>query len=83
MNRCLFCYQPLENAGDFHPACSKKIFGHPIAPELPFTENQMVELGKEVIRSQITVTGVQPKLSLDIIKGENEKESKRFTIVGL
>jgi serine/threonine-protein kinase HipA len=83
MNRCLFCYQLLENGGDFHPSCSKKMFGNPIPPVLPYTENQMEELAKEVIRSQVTVTGVQPKLSLDIEKGENAEEPKRFTIVGL
>lgn len=28
MERCLYCYQPLEQGQvDFHPQCSKKIFG--------------------------------------------------------
>lgn len=83
MKRCLFCYQPLENNGDYHPSCSRKIFGQPTAPELPYTEGQMEELATQVIRSQIAVTGVQPKLSLDIAKGESGYEHKRFTIVGL
>lgn len=84
MNRCLYCYQQLEeNETDFHPACSKKIFGQPIPPLLPYSEAQMEELATEVIRSQITITGVQPKLSLDLVKGENKSEPRRFTIVGL
>ena len=35
------------------------------------------------MQNQITVTGVQPKLSLNLIDGENKKAAKRFTIVGL
>ena len=80
--RCLYCYQMLkENEVDFHPSCSKKIFGHPVPPSLPFTVEQMKELATQVIRSQITVTGVQPKLSLDITTGKDGP--RRFTILGL
>jgi GMP synthase-like glutamine amidotransferase len=32
---------------------------------------------------EITVTGVQPKLSLNLTEEESKKKSKRFTIVGL
>ncbi|MBC8048321.1 MAG: HipA domain-containing protein [Fimbriimonadaceae bacterium] len=84
MIRCLYCYQILnKNEIDFHPACSKKMFGKPIPPLLPYTEAQMEELATQIIRSQITVTGVQPKLSLDIAKGKNKNDRERFTIVGL
>ena len=45
MMRCLFCYQPLaKNEIDFHPACSKKIFGQSIPPVLPYSELQMEDL---------------------------------------
>lgn len=82
--RCLYCYQELADIEkDFHPACSKNIFGQPTPPELPFTEKEMEELALKVIRSQVTVTGVQPKLPLDIQKTEGTNEPKRFTIVGL
>jgi serine/threonine-protein kinase HipA len=84
MRRCLFCYQPIDEVGiDFHPACSRKIFAQPIPPVLPYTEEQMNQLALQVIQSQIAVTGVQPKLSLDITTGENKNGPKRFTIVGL
>lgn len=43
----------------------------------------MKDLALQVIQSQLTVTGVQPKLSLNLTGGENKKEPKRFTIVGL
>jgi serine/threonine-protein kinase HipA len=83
MNRCLYCYQPITDSGDFHPACSNKIFGQKVPPDFPYTENQMEQLGLEVIRSQSAVTGVQAKLSLDISAGDNKNEPKRLTIVGL
>ena len=83
MERCLYCYKELaEGEKDFHKACSKKIFGTSIVPELPYTRENLSELAKQVIRSQTTLTGVQAKLSLDIDKGEKEAIS-RFMIVGL
>ena len=37
MSNCLFCYQPLAaNEQDFHISCSKKIFGQPTPPALPY-----------------------------------------------
>jgi serine/threonine-protein kinase HipA len=86
--RCLYCYNELEPGQvDFHPACSRKFFGKSQPPILPYTEEQMLELGEKVIKSQVAVTGVQPKLSLDIEKTDKEntetKTPQRFTIVGL
>lgn len=81
MERCLYCYQELkEGQVDYHPLCSRKIFGTPQPPFLPYTRSHISELAEQVIRSQTTLTGVQPKLSLDISKEHN---AKRFTIVGL
>ena len=83
MARCLYCYKELtEGERDFHQGCSKKIFGTPKVPELPYTREDLTELAKQVIRSQVTLTGVQAKLSLDINRGE-KNEAERFTIVGL
>ena len=82
MRRCLYCYQELqEEQFDFHPACSRKIFGTTTPPELPYKRSQIVELAEQVIRSQTTITGVQPKLSLDVVTKRNTPQ--RFTIVGL
>src|SRR5687768_1055796 len=84
IKRCLFCYQLLENDQvDFHPKCSKEIFETTTPPVLPYSEQQMGTLAMEIIQSQITVTGVQPKVTLDIDKGESKDAPKRFTIVGL
>ncbi len=82
--QCLYCYLPLqENEGDFHANCSKQFFGSTIPPEMPYDERKMEELAIQVIRTQTTVTGVQPKLSLHLESGINANQPKRFTIVGL
>lgn len=88
-NKCLYCYKEIDSeeltteAGvrGYHQKCSKKFFGKIIPPELNFTEDQILELAEQVIKSQKTVTGVQPKLSLGI--AGNSTEPERFTIVGL
>ena len=90
-NRCLYCYKNLTkndretSAGKvgYHVSCSKKIFGKDVPPEFPYTEDDMVKLAEQVIKSQKTVTGVQPKLSLGIQKYREETTTERFTIVGV
>jgi serine/threonine-protein kinase HipA len=72
-----------ENELDFHGTCSKKIFGQPTPPALPYSEADLEPLAKEVIQTQTAVTGVQAKLSLHITNNNQEGEGKRFTIVGL
>ena len=87
MRKCLFCYEELDSGADeksdYHPACSKKIFGSVAPPTLPYTREQIDELALDVIRSQTAIAGVQPKLSLDILKEKEGKKTQRFTIVGL
>lgn len=84
MSNCLFCYKPLtQNEQDFHASCSKKIFGQPTPPALPYSEEDLEPLAKEVIQSQTAVTGVQAKLSLHITGNNKEGTERRFTIVGL
>ena len=79
--RCLFCYKELNGDEiDFHTTCSKKFFGTLTPPILPYTRAKIKELAEQIIRSQTTVTGVQPKLSLNVEKINN---NNRFTIVGL
>jgi serine/threonine-protein kinase HipA len=40
----------------------QKIFGQAVPPVLPYAEDELEELAKEVLKSQATVTGVQAKL---------------------
>jgi serine/threonine-protein kinase HipA len=64
MSRCLYCYQPLPTtAHTYHPACSRKLFGKPTPPAFPYSEAQLLALAEQIVRSHITVTGVQPKLA--------------------
>ncbi|MEQ6122093.1 HipA domain-containing protein [Reichenbachiella sp. MALMAid0571] len=88
-NKCLYCYKKIDSgelmtpAGKegYHSRCSKKFFGTLAPPKLEFTQEQMLELAEQVVKSQKTVTGVQPKLSLGLEKGSDIPE--RFAIVGL
>jgi serine/threonine-protein kinase HipA len=84
MNNCLFCYQPLANSEQpFHATCSRKMFGQPMPPAMPYTEEDLEPLAREIIQSQTAVTGVQAKLSLHISSKTRESTVRRFTIVGL
>jgi serine/threonine-protein kinase HipA len=84
MRRCLYCYEPLgKEKSEFHSTCSRKIFGTLNPPELPYSEDQMLQLAEKVVKSQTTVTGVQPKLSLHLEKLATKDKPQRFTIVGL
>ncbi|MEP4531636.1 MAG: HipA domain-containing protein [Cyclobacteriaceae bacterium] len=76
---CLYCYKDSES--DFHPKCSKKIFGVSEPPKVPYTGEDLLNLAEQMIKGNATVTGVQPKLSLHIDKRDNEPE--KLTIVGL
>lgn len=67
----------------FHNTCSKKIFGSPIPPDLPYTNDDLAKLAEQIVKSQKTITGVQPKLSLGIQKIKDEEITKRLTIEGL
>lgn len=81
-NKCLYCYKPLGgDEKDFHAKCSQKFFGQRIPPEVEFGKNDLESLALTVLRSSVSVTGVQPKLSVDI-EGTGS-QPKRLTIVGL
>lgn len=83
MNKCLCCYKQLaEGEKDFHKSCARKIFESASVPELPYTRGNIKELAKEIVIASTTVTGVQPKLSLDLARA-TKGEPQRFTIVGL
>src|SRR5690606_21260289 len=82
MKKCLYCYQQLnENETDFHSSCAKKMFGTTTPPIIDFDLKQLEELAKQIIIKSVAVTGVQPKLSLDLEKQKGEPA--RLTLVGL
>jgi len=82
--RCLYCYQPLiDGEIDFHPRCSRRFFGQATPPTLTVTKQQMQELASELVLRSVAVTGVQPKISLDIEPIPGQPRQQRFTVVGL
>ncbi len=83
-NRCLYCYKELSAKEElYHEKCCKKIFGSLKPPEIPYTENDMLELANRVVNSRTTVTGVQAKLSLGIKKSDVAKTRNKLTIMGI
>lgn len=82
MSKCLFCYQSLEKGQhDYHPICAKKLFGTTQVPVVDFDLKQLEELAKQIVVKSKAVTGVQPKLSLNLEK--HKVGPSRLTIVGL
>ena len=81
MCKCLYCYKELEEGQkDFHPGCARKFFGTSDTPLLEYRREELDALAAQVIQAQTSLTGVQPKLSLNLHKHEG---SNRLTIVGL
>jgi len=80
--KCLHCYLPLnKEETDFHSACSKLLFGTETPPQLDFSLNEIENLALKVLGRHNSVTGVQPKLSLELKK--EKKGNSRLTIVCL
>ena len=81
MCKCLYCYKELgEGQNDFHPGCARKFFGTKDVPLLEYKHEDLDKLAEQVIRAQTSLTGVQPKLSLNLSKHDGYN---RLTIVGL
>lgn len=81
MCKCLYCYKELEGGQkDFHPRCARKFFGTKDVPLLEYKHEDLDRLAEQVIRAQTSLTGVQPKLSLNLNKHDG---CNRLTIVGL
>jgi serine/threonine-protein kinase HipA len=83
-NRCLYCYKELnEDEIDFHPKCSKLIFGVTVPPVLSLNKEQLIEMAQEITKRSVTIPGVQPKLSLNLEQHPDDPKKSRLTIVGL
>ena len=82
-NKCLYCYEPLNDEADFHMKCSREFFGNRVPPKIPYTIDQMAELAKNVVERSIAVPGVQAKLSMSLIEETREYSGTRLTVVGV
>ncbi|QCX39409.1 HipA domain-containing protein [Aureibaculum algae] len=81
-HKCLYCYEPVENELDFHEKCSIEFFGTPTPPKIEYSLDQMDELAKNVVERSIAIPGVQPKLSMSMVKETKENSDTRLTVVG-
>lgn len=84
MNKCLYCYQPLEtnDTDDYHTNCIKSFYGTLSAPTLPYKLDEMENLAKEAVHLSISIPGVQPKLSLGWIKNTlKDTHNGRLTVM--
>lgn len=82
-HRCLRCQMPLEaNATDYHASCARQLFGASEPPELDDLQKPLEHLALQLIQSQSTITGAQPKLSLQLSRPSSTARA-RLTVVGL
>ncbi len=84
MHKCLYCYQEL-NAKElgFHERCSLDFFELKKPAVMDYSLKDMNRLAKEVVERSIAVPGVQPKLSLTLVKQVlNNGNASRLTVVG-
>jgi serine/threonine-protein kinase HipA len=76
-DRCLGCYDNIAT-GFYHPKCSKDLFGVSDPPYLDTTQHELEIKAREFLSRRRSVTGVQPKLSLNLVT----ESLPRFTVVG-
>ena len=80
--KCLYCYEKLGDSEiDFHKKCSKNFFGTENIPILELGLSEIDNYAVNLLQRSVSVTGVQPKLSVEIQKNRNEPP--RLTLVGL
>ena len=84
MSKCLYCYKVIDESDnrDYHIRCVKEFYGSEEAPTLPYDLNDLEMLAKQIVDLSISVPGVQPKLSLGVIKKAlNDGHNGRLTVM--
>lgn len=81
-DRCLYCYQTIEEGTDYHEKCAKAFFGTPHPPIIEYSLDQMEELAKKVVERSVAVPGVQAKLSMSLIRNTKDQSDSRLTVIG-
>ncbi|MHC4884147.1 MAG: HipA domain-containing protein [Planctomycetota bacterium] len=79
--KCLICYAPTGDQADYHAGCAKTLFDTVIPPAIDVQLADIAALARQIVRSSVSMTGVQKKLSAHIQKATDG--SKRMTLVGL
>jgi len=81
-NKCLYCYEPMNDDGGFHKECCLEFFGSSESPKIPYSIDDMAELAKSVVERSVAVPGVQAKLSMSLVKETQENSDTRLTVIG-
>ncbi len=83
--KCLYCYGPLQSdeEGNYHNACCKKFFGQAYVPTVDYNKEALKELAEQFLKTNMAVTGVQPKVSLSWYRKQEKNPVKKLTVVGL
>ena len=80
--KCLLCYELLtESDLLYHSKCSNKFFGSKVPPEIDFDLDEIEKMALKYLGKNWSLTGVQPKLSLE--RERVGKDKFRLTITGL
>ena len=74
--KCLKCYKDSDDF--YHKNCANVFFKSKKTPILNYTLEDIEKLAKKLVQTNITIPGVQPKLSLHLDKSNSNK----MTIVG-
>lgn len=78
---CLCCGKPLRSNNEqhrWHKSCIRRFFGTESIPEIVIDNQTLELLAAETTRKGLTVPGVQKKLSLHLLSGDN---NPRLTLV--
>jgi len=59
-----------------------EFFGTVMPPIIPYSIDQMADLAKDIVERSVAVPGVQPKLSMSVVKAAQENSATRLTVVG-
>ncbi|MBF0316489.1 MAG: HipA domain-containing protein [Oligoflexia bacterium] len=82
--RCLGCYKPLQMqiSGNYHSACSKRLFGTDVPPKINFGIGELEALALKSLNQHLGLTGVQAKISVHVEKATADP-THRLMIVDL
>jgi len=76
MGRCLSCHKSIPDMEEgYHKRCARRLFDASWVPGIPFSSRDMVTQAAKMI-GKISISGVQPKLSVDL-----DKTEKVFAVV--
>lgn len=81
-NKCLYCCGTIEEGKDYHEKCALSFFRVKTPPVIEYSLNQLDELAKNLVERSVSVPGVQPKLSMSLVRKTKENSDNRLTIIG-